>query len=136
MLWRRYLEHGVLKSVLVNKNSAPAIAQAFLEFRLRYGRYQLDYALCEFLNLGSTVASIVITNLLLRRKFLWYGIDVAEYYLSSAPELSAAEYGYRRRYEQQKPLHDPMCELFPTEVACRIEVCILPYVCNRCCYIT
>jgi hypothetical protein len=28
MLWRRYLEHGVLKSVLVNRASGPAIAQA------------------------------------------------------------------------------------------------------------
>jgi hypothetical protein len=28
MLWRRYLEHGVLKAVLVNKASGPAIAQA------------------------------------------------------------------------------------------------------------
>jgi hypothetical protein len=28
MLWRRYLEHGVLKAVLVNKTSGPAIAQA------------------------------------------------------------------------------------------------------------
>jgi hypothetical protein len=70
------------------------LAQTFLEFRPRYGRYQLDFALCELFNLGSTVASVVITNLLLRRKFLRYGIDVAEYYLSSGPELSAAQYRY------------------------------------------
>ena len=28
MLWRRYLERGIMRAVLANKNSAPAIAQA------------------------------------------------------------------------------------------------------------
>ncbi len=88
------------------------LAQAFLEFRPRYGRYQLDFALCELFNLGSTVASIVITNLLLRRKFLRYGIDVAEYYLSSSGTgLSAAEYRYGMdQIDIKTP--NPKCRLY------------------------
>ncbi len=77
MLWRRYLERGTLKALLVNRNSAKEIATAFADWRSQFRRYQLCYAFCEGLNLLSLVASATITNLLLRRKFFAYGPEAS-----------------------------------------------------------
>ena len=128
MLWRRYLERGVLKALLAKKDSAAAIATAFIEWRPRFSRYQRDYALCEALNLVAVVVSASITNGLLRRKFFAYGPEVMAYYLSGTTAAAATAVDHyqpqqqQHYYHQPQQLHDPMCELFPTEVACHIQV--------------
>lgn len=132
MLWRRYLERGIIKAVLADKKSATAIAAAFLDYRPCYGRYEWDYAFCELLNLLSTVFSVAITNQLLRGKFLNYGPDVAAYYhsLNTAPAPVTDPFWqphqqlqqHHHQHLQPQLMHNPMCELFPTEVACHIEI--------------
>jgi hypothetical protein len=129
-----------LKAMLANRNSAAAIAAAFMEWRPRLGRYQLEFAVCEALNLVCVLASAGVTHRLLRRKFFTYGPEVIMYWLSSSGSSSSGSSwdvdgdGQQRlrqylqlpyQQQQQQLMHDPMCELFPTEVACHIQVPVL-----------
>jgi hypothetical protein len=109
LLWRTHLEGGILKAVLQNRTSIPAIVQAFVDFQPRFGTYQWKFVVCEVLNLASTLFSFFITDRLLGGKFWTYGIEAAKYYAVPAAVNSG-------------PVHDPLCEVFPTEVSCKIQV--------------
>ena len=90
-------------------NNAGAIAENFLSFRRKYQRYHKKFALFEALNLATVFLSMMVTHWILNYKFWNYGMDVIEY---------VSYYGQ----VQGRKLHDPMCELFPTEVACNINI--------------
>ena len=80
------------------------IAKNFVEFRSTYNHYHKKFAFWEATNIITVFLSMQTTHWILNYKFFPYGLQVIEYINS---------------YGQQpggKMLHDPMCELFPTEV--------------------
>ena len=92
------------------------IAQNFWDFRPKYSSYHYSFGLWEFMNGVCVFLSMCATHWLLNYKFFSYGLQVFSYMesLKSATPLE----------ESRK--HDPMCELFPTEVTgentMRVEV--------------
>ena len=95
------------------RNSGPeVIAANFIEFKARgkYDRYHKKFALWEGVNLLTVFMSMAVTHWILNYKFWHYGLEVLEYITY-----------YGKRYSGEK-MNDPMCELFPTEVACNIHV--------------
>jgi len=110
-LWRNMLEGRMLANLLAG-GQPEAIAQNFLAFRARYAKYHIYFGFCELLNLVMVVLSIVVTDALLLGKFWGYGQEVL-HYMFSVKHVGP---------EGQYLTHDPMCELFPTEVACYIRI--------------
>jgi len=111
-LWRRMLEGGMLNNIIGN-GEAETIANNFCKFQSRNARYHFYFGFCEFLNLVMCVFSMFVTDALLLNKFFGYGQDVFNYIWSE------------KEYHPStgKPItHDPMCELFPTEVSCYINI--------------
>merc|ERR1711876_130834 len=111
-LWRRLLEGGMLKNIMGN-GEAETIAHNFIKFQPRFGRYHFYFGFCEFLNLVMVVLSMFVTDALLLNKFFGYGQEVFRYVW--AEKTINPDNG---RYNT----HDPMCELFPTEVSCYINI--------------
>ena len=93
---------------LLGTGAEPAvITQNFLDFRPRYAKYHFYFGFCEFLNMVMVILSLFITDALLLNKFWGYGQDVL-HYMWSVKHVGP---------EGQYLTHDPMCELFPTEVS-------------------
>merc|ERR1711953_551932 len=112
MGWRNLLEGGMLKNIIGTGGDPAQIANNFVDFRLRFKRYQLYFGFCEFLNMLMCVLSMFVTDALLLNKFFNYGQEVFKYIWEP-----------KRMSEDGKYLtHDPMCELFPTEVSCYIRI--------------
>ena len=84
---------------------AEEIANQFIHYRDKYTSYQLSFAFWETFNLVTVLASIQATHWLLNNKFWWYGLEVITYLNN-----------YQSHHQQGVKLHDPMCEVFPTEV--------------------
>jgi len=93
------------------KNTPKNMATSFIEFRHSYDSYQRNFMMLETLNIFTLIASALVTHWILNFKFLNYGPQVIDY-LSS----------YGSYYSKGRRLHDPMCELFPTEVSCSINL--------------
>ena len=84
---------------------AEEIANQFIHYRDKYNSYQLSFAFWETFNLVTVLASIQATHWLLNNKFWSYGLEVF-FYLNN----------YQSFQQHGEKLHDPMCEVFPTEV--------------------
>jgi len=111
-LWRKFLENNLIRSLLGTGAEPAVITQNFLDFRARYAKYHFYFGFCEFLNLVMVILSLFMTDALLLNKFWGYGQDVL-HYMWSVKHVGP---------EGQYLTHDPMCELFPTEVACYIRI--------------
>jgi len=111
-LWRKFLENNLIRSLLGTGAEPAVITQNFLDFRARYAKYHFYFGFCEFLNLVMVILSLFMTDALLLNKFWGYGQDVL-HYMWSVKHVGP---------EGQFLTHDPMCELFPTEVACYIRI--------------
>ena len=110
-IWRSGLEGGKIKNILQdNKNlNIKAIHSNFQDERSFFFMYQIKFMICEILNLVMIGFSIWTTHILLRSKFRGYGPAVLKYLFFDANS-------------SKEPVHNPMCEVFPTEVGCRIRV--------------
>jgi len=86
------------------------IAQNFIDFRAIYNHYHKKFAFWEAMNIATVLLSMQITHWILNYKFWSYGVQVIEYISSYGQQIHKTN------------LHDPMCELFPTEVACNINI--------------
>jgi len=86
-----------------------AVARNFVHYQRKYHWYQIKFAFWESMNLVCVLISMTVTHWLFNYQFFNYGIRVAEYISSEKTHESS---GFR---------HNPMCELFPTEVACNIN---------------
>jgi len=111
-LWRNFLENGLIRNILGGQSDPAVICQNFLDFRMRYTKYHIYFGFCEFLNLVMVLLSMLLTDALLLNKFFGYGQEVLNYI------WSVKHIGPDGKYLS----HDPMCELFPTEVACYIRI--------------
>jgi hypothetical protein len=111
-VWRNFLENGLVRNLLGSGAEVAVITQNFIDFRPRYAKYHFYFGFCEFLNMIMVILSLFITDALLLNKFWGYGQDVL-HYMWSVKHVGP---------EGQYLTHDPMCELFPTEVACYIRI--------------
>jgi len=82
----------------------------FVEFRQSYDGYQKKFVILESLNILFLLLSLFITDWILNYKFWDYGYRVTSY-------LSV----YGQPQPKDQPLHNPMCEVFPTEISCIIN---------------
>jgi len=111
-VWRKFLEGGLMRNLIGPNPDPSVITQNFLDFRGRYAKYHIYFGFCEFLNLLMVFLSMIMTDALLLNKFFSYGQEVINYI------WSVKHIGPDGKYLT----HDPMCELFPTEVACYIRI--------------
>jgi len=111
-VWRNFLENGMIRNIIGGQSDPAVITQNFLDFRMRYAKYHVYFGFCEFLNLIMVIFSMLVTDSLLLNKFFTYGNEVLNYI------WSVKHIGPDGKYLS----HDPMCELFPTEVACYIRI--------------
>ena len=77
----------------------------------KYAGYQRTFSLLETLNIVTLLVSVQITHWILNYKFWNYGNEVINYLTVYGSHLSRG-----------KRIHDPMCELFPTEVSLRYTI--------------
>jgi len=109
VVWKNGLEGKLMLNIIQDRNTeASVIAENFVELRKRFPKYQMQFAFCELLNILMVFLNMFICDMLFLNKFWTYGTEVWDYLRAFQP------YGQR--------LHDPMCELFPTEVACYITI--------------
>jgi len=131
--WKRFFENGLIRHILrgrsenmgggnqrggnqMNQQScspkkAGEIAENFFDFRSKYNKYHTWFALCEVLNIGCVLLSMGFCHWLLNYQFGLYGLKVLEY-LGTPKRVNSIGVFIT---------HDPMCELFPTEVACTLR---------------
>jgi len=106
-------QNNFKKEAKVNKPFE--IASKFIEYRRKFNAYHHTFAFWEVFNIVTTIISIQVTHWLLNRKFWSYGLEVLHYL------------NHYQGYQQQgEKLHDPMCEVFPTEVGCQLNVGAAP----------
>ena len=84
------------------------IGKHFVNNHGKFTMYHCKYAFWESFNIVTILASVQITDWILNSQFWSYGWEVIQYLNS-----------YQDRSLQ---LHDPMCQVFPTEVGCRYRV--------------
>ena len=117
-LWKKFLEGNLVQYLLDGGNDPQVIAKNFDRMKRYYSMYHLKFGLCELLNLVMVAVSMYVTDALLLGKFWGYGQEVLRYMWSL--KYMGPEGRYVDQYDQY--LHDPQCELFPTEVACYIRI--------------
>eukprot|EP00091_Calanus_sinicus_P020689 TRINITY_DN5804_c0_g1_i1.p1 TRINITY_DN5804_c0_g1~~TRINITY_DN5804_c0_g1_i1.p1 ORF type:complete len:210 (-),score=48.75 TRINITY_DN5804_c0_g1_i1:291-920(-) len=96
-------ERGIMESMVGDETqNGEKIALRFKKLKKRSGQYHVFFGVCELLNLVMLLACFQIMDSLLNGSFWKYGTDVQKYYNSATKKTDA----------------NPMCNLFPTEVAC------------------
>ena len=117
IIWKNLCERGLMKSLVGDGNRmGEKIAARFNKLRERSATvsYLVCFAVCELLNIVILVICFHILDSLLNGKFWSYGLDVNNYYSTKpTPEELESNPGLLT-----KP--NPMCSLFPTEVACNL----------------
>ena len=122
LLWKGYFDEGLITHIIAgNEDSAGErkikigtpreIAAQFIEYRKRFTSYHINFTVCEVLNVLVVLSSIQITHWLMNHKFWLYGLEVITYL-----------HTYQEARAHNVTLHDPMCEVFPTEVSCTFSI--------------
>ena len=89
------------------------IAARFHKLKRRSVWYHVCFAVCELLNIVMLLICFHIMDSLLNGKFWSYGVDVNNYFSTKlSKEQLVANPGLEKA--------NPICSLFPTEVACNI----------------
>jgi len=122
-IWKSLCERGLMKSLVgegTEQNrteKGEKIANRFKKLRKRSATvsYHVCFAACELLNIVMLIICFHILDNLLNGKFWSYGIDVNDYVTK---KLTPKEQENNRGLENTNP--NPMCNLFPTEVACNL----------------
>ena len=105
IIWKNLCERGIMASMVCDdKQNGEKIAARFKKLKKRSGQYHVFFAVCELLNIVMLIACFQIMDSLLNGSFWKYGTDVQHYYNSATKKTDA----------------NPMCNLFPTEVACNL----------------
>ena len=112
VVWKNVLERGIMAS-LVERQTGEKIAARFYKLRRRSNVYFICFVICELMNIAAVLLCFHILDSLLNGKFWSYGVDVNNYY-STKPTQEEL----KSNPDLEKP--NPMCSLFPTEVACNI----------------
>jgi len=110
-MWRNFLEGNMIRNIIQDRDP-DNMARNYFDFRSRFYRYHIYFGFCEMMNLVMVLFSVIITDALLLGKFWNYGREVLGF-IWSVKHIGE---------DGQWLTHDPMCELFPTEVACYIRI--------------
>jgi len=111
LVWKTFCERGIMASLVGDEGRiGEKIAARFNKVKRKSHWYHVGFASCELLNILMLIACFQIMNSLLNGKFWTYGADVNNYFNHLKNENLSSNPGLR------KP--SPMCNLFPTEVAC------------------
>ena len=114
VIWKNVCERGIMKSLSGEEGTVPEkIAQRFRKLCKHSFIYFLCFAACELLNIAAVVICFHILDSPLNGKFLSYGINVQNFYNTKLTDEEL-----RSNPDLETP--NPMCNLFPTEVACNI----------------
>jgi len=116
IIWKNVCERGLMKSLVGDGTKiGEKIAERFKKLRQRSAcvSYHICFAACELLNIVALILCFHIMDSLLNGRFWSYGIDVNNYY-GTKPTLEEL----KSNPGLEKP--NPMCSLFPTEVACNV----------------
>ena len=89
------------------------IALRFIKLKKRgvVMQYHVSYVTCELLNIVAILICFHITDCLLNKRFWSYGTEVNNYFF-----LKPSQEELQLNPGLERP--NPMCSLFPTEVAC------------------
>lgn len=125
--WKRFFENGLIRHILKGKTDMPQqqrgnpnvnalrkaseIADNFMDYQPKYAKYHRWFAMCECFNIICILLSMTLCHWLLNNQFADYGLKVLEYLGTTKRVNSLGKF----------VTHDPMCELFPTEVACTLR---------------
>ena len=111
MIWKSLLGQGQLESI-IEKEKAQKMAESFCQVMRRGSvAYFISTVAYEVLNIFTVILCFYIIDSLLVGKFWSYGVDVSYYY---STKLSLSE----QSLNPSLVMSDPMCNLFPTEIAC------------------
>jgi len=114
--WKRQLEGGMMARLIRSEDTSDQrvheIANTFVKFRHAFCLYHKKFLAAEMLNAFCVALSIYICDVLLNHQFFTYGYRVIMY-------LNAGTHKVTK--EDEYITHDPMCELFPTEVGCSLR---------------
>jgi len=127
VLWKNVCERGIMTSLVGDEGKmGEKIAHRFKKLKERSVsvQYHVCFAICELLNIVTVLICFHIFDSLLNGKFWTYGVDVNNYYGSKPTEEQA-----KANPDLSKP--NPMCNLFPTEVACNVCTGSIVGGCNR-----
>jgi len=114
MIWKNLCERGIMLSLVGEEDRlGEKIAARFkkLHSRRTTFQYHISYAVCEVLNIVAVIICFYIIDALLDNQFLSYGNDVNQYYSMKPSEEDL-------KFNPTLDMPNPMCNLFPTEVAC------------------
>jgi hypothetical protein len=106
VVWKNLCERGIMASLVGDGTQmGEKIAVRFNKLKKRSSsvQYLVCFAVCELLNIVMLLLCFHIMDSLLNGKFWSYGVDVNNYYSA-----------------QNENVANPMCNLFPTEVACNL----------------
>eukprot|EP00090_Calanus_glacialis_P011542 TRINITY_DN19927_c0_g1_i1.p1 TRINITY_DN19927_c0_g1~~TRINITY_DN19927_c0_g1_i1.p1 ORF type:complete len:384 (-),score=92.99 TRINITY_DN19927_c0_g1_i1:37-1131(-) len=116
VIWKNLCERGIMSSLAGDGTQmGEKIAARFKKLKKRSASlwYHVCFAVCEVLNIVMLLVCFHIMDSLLNGRFWSYGIDVNNYYGSKPTEEAL-----KSNPDLAKP--NPMCNLFPTEVACNL----------------
>eukprot|EP00092_Neocalanus_flemingeri_P034434 GFUD01037443.1.p1 GENE.GFUD01037443.1~~GFUD01037443.1.p1 ORF type:complete len:364 (+),score=108.25 GFUD01037443.1:52-1143(+) len=114
VVWKTLCERGIMASLVGDEGRVgEKIAARFNKLKKRSVWYHVCFAACELLNIVMLIVCFCIMNSLLNGKFWSYGADVNNYY---STKLTQEELKANSGLEKA----NPMCNLFPTEVACNL----------------
>jgi len=115
-VWKRQLEGGMMARLIRVDDTSDTrvhdIANTFVKFQRTFCFYHKKFLVAEMLNTFCVALSIYISHVLLNQQFIDYGHRVITYLNAGTHKVSK---------EDEYITHDPMCELFPTEVGCSLR---------------
>ena len=126
IVWKNICERGIMESLVGDGTKmGEKIAVRFNKLRKRSVtvQYHVCFAACELANIAILLLCFHIMNSLLNGKFWSYGADVSNY---DSTELTSEE--LKSNPSLEKP--NPMCSLFPKEVACNLCIGSIGGGCN------
>eukprot|EP00092_Neocalanus_flemingeri_P034432 GFUD01037441.1.p1 GENE.GFUD01037441.1~~GFUD01037441.1.p1 ORF type:complete len:362 (+),score=67.14 GFUD01037441.1:187-1272(+) len=112
VVWKTLCERGIMASLVGDgAQTGEKIATRFKKLKKRSVGYHIYFAVCELLNIAMLLICFQILDSLLNGQFWSYGADVSTYYRTKLPQ---------KELEENSDLGEanPMCSLFPTDVAC------------------
>jgi len=114
LFWKNFFESGHMEKITndcqAEKSDGAKIKKVLMESSLQINMYNINFAVSELLNFFALAINWMIINSLLGGKFGDYGTKAREY----------LTFTYDKELVDDLGPHNPMCNVFPTEVSCSV----------------